>query len=206
MSNYLRYNYNGNPITADVLNNNVYGFTTGGDYDAAAIRVQQGNGYGGSSAMSILDAHRADNGRFSGRVKLMQILPDDLSAYEGATLRLSLKIMGSDFVTSQITEVDGGKEEVYTEATSATGKYGFMLADSSSGWGAKTYTLTKEGEWITVTTELTLTSTHLKTLQDGTTYDPICVFVEFGSSPYARDTFIDDVVVELITKDCELLK
>ena len=157
--------------------------------------------------MSILDAHRAAGGGFSGRVKLMQILPDDLSAYEGATLRLSLKIKGSDFVTSQITEVDGGKKEVYTEATSATGKYGFMLADSSSGWGAKTYTLTKEGEWITVTTELTLTSSHLKTLaSDNKTYDPICVYIEFGSSPYARDTFIDDVVVELITKDCELLK
>ena len=165
-------------------------YTTGGDFSGiSTVGALSGVSYSGDKALTISPFSPNANGAFSARIKLSQLLPDDIKNYLGCSFRVSAYI-----------RMDGMSAG---EGTSITSAFGVMGDKTPTLLSNSTFTF-NDGQWTYVEHEFTVTEALLAGLtvldQDANgndRYYPLRVFLNFGSpSNYPGTVYIDDMTVE----------
>ena len=164
-------------------------FKMGGNFSGASLKVGAWNWktHSGNKAMVLYGLAPNENGSFGARVKLNNVLPQDLTPYIGTTLKMSAYVY-----------MEGFADPTKTVSSS----FGYMGDKTTSHLVYETYNV-NQGEWTLMECELKVTEDFLKQdaliFEDGTkAHYPVRPFVSFGSnsSNYPSVVYIDDIVVE----------
>lgn len=184
-----KYNY---PFTNyDVLTSDDTLYTTGGNFTGLSrVGALNWNSHSGAKALTLYDPNPNANGDLSGRIKLSNLLPDDIRNYVGYTFKISAYVMMDDLSA-------GESKKVST-------RFGVMGDKVATQMSYSDVSLS-EGAWTYVEHEFTLSQSHLDTLtvidqdENGEArYYPLRVYLNFGgASNYPGVIYIDDLTVEM---------
>lgn len=156
--------------------------------EALKVGAWNWNSVSGEKAMTLYKLAPDANGSFGARVKLNNLLPNDLRPYVGFTFKISAYVY-----------MDGFADPAKTVSSA----FGFMGDKKTDHLAYKSYEI-KEREWTLVEFQLEITEDFLKSA--GLTFDdasikehyPVRPFLSFGShsSNYPSTVFIDNITVE----------
>lgn len=120
--------------------------------------------------------------RDSARIKIAHILPEDISPYVGKTIKITAKIMLSD----------------YTDATKSA-KINFrVMSDKDYGVDfASTFTAANPDEWTDVSMDLNVTSDCIVKNPSGSITYPLRVAVETSGEAIPKAFYIDNLCAQL---------
>lgn len=165
-------------------------YKTGGNYANSSLVVGAMNWqtHSGEKAMTMYNFRPSGSGSFGARVKLSNLMPNDLKPYVGYTFKISAYVMMEGF---------------FKPGEPVNASFGFMGDKKTDHLVYETYAV-EEGEWTHMEFELEISEEFLKraelTFDDANVKEhyPVRPFISFGSDStnYPKTVYIDDFTVE----------
>lgn len=172
------------------LTNAANEYKMGGNYANSDLKVGAWNwkSHSGEKSMTLYNFNPNGSGSFGARVKLNNLLPNELTPYIGYTFKISAYVLMEGFLDP-------------TQPVNSS--FGFMGDKKTNHLVYETYSI-PEGEWTLIEFEFEITEDFLSMAE--LTFDdtnikehyPVRPFISFGSnsSNFPKTVYIDDFTVE----------